>query len=133
MLIKKEDIPKVSNMDMNIIHEVEVELVNKLYDALKENKLEDVEKLFEEFLKEVEDHFSEEEEMMVESGYWARAMHKAEHDTMREKLNNLYENWKNNKNPQEVINFLETEYAPWLNLHISRWDSETAMHIGDSI
>lgn len=64
-----------------------------------------MEKLFEEFLKEAEDHFSE-EEMIVESGYWARAMHKAEHDTIREKLNNLYENWENNKNPQEVINFL---------------------------
>lgn len=56
-------------------------------------------------MKEAEDHFSE-EEMIVESGYWARAMHKAEHDTIREKLNNLYENWENNKNPQEVINFL---------------------------
>ncbi len=132
MLIKKESIPKVANPEMNMIHEEEVELVNKLYDALKEGDIEKSDKLLKEFLESVEAHFSDEEEMMVESGYWARAMHKSEHDTMRQKLKELYEKWEKNKNPEEVIKFLEEEYVPWLNLHISRWDSETAVHLGDT-
>ena len=132
MLIDKRSIPQVSNIEMNMIHADEVDLVNKFYDALKEGNIEKADTLFKEFLNSVEEHFSEEEQMMIEGQYWARAMHKSEHDTMREKLHNLYENWKKNKNPQEVIEFLEKEYAPWLNLHISRWDAETAMHIGDT-
>ncbi len=132
MLIKKEDLPRVANYEMNLIHQDEVEIVNKLYDALKENKIDEADKLLKEFLENVEMHFSEEEEMMVESGYWARAMHKSEHDTMRGKLKELYEKWQKNKDPQEVIEFLEKEYVPWLTLHISRWDAETAMHLGDT-
>lgn len=132
MLINKKEIPQVSNVEMNMIHADEVDIANKFYDILKEGNIEEADRLFKEFLKNVEEHFSEEEQMMIESRYWARAMHKSEHDTMREKLYNLYENWKENKSIQEVIEFLEREYAPWLNLHISRWDAETAMHIGDS-
>ena len=133
MLIDKTKIPQVANMDMNMIHAEEVDVVNKLYDTLKEGDIEKADELLKEFLNSVEAHFSEEEEMMVEAGYWARAMHKSEHDSMREKLHKLYESWQKNKNPEEVIKFLENEYAPWLNLHISRWDSETAVHLGDSI
>jgi hemerythrin len=133
MLIDLKKIPQVSNMDMNMIHADEVKTVNQLYDALKDGDIEKADELLKEFINHVEIHFSEEEEMMIESSYWARAMHKSEHDTMREKLQNLYENWQKNKNPQEVIEFLEKEYAPWLNLHISRWDAETAMHIGDTM
>ncbi len=132
MLIKKDAIPKVSNEVMNIIHSVEIDLVNKLYEAVLENDVKKVDKLLKEFIQEVEEHFSEEEEMMLESGYWGRNMHKAEHDTMREKLEKLKIDWEKDKNTEKIKEFLENEYSPWLNLHISRWDAETAMYLGDS-
>jgi len=45
----------------------------------------------------------------------------------------LGENWAKNKNPQEVQDFLEGEFKHWMVLHVARWDSETAMHLGDSM
>ncbi len=133
MLIKKDQLPQVANMMMNILHEEEIDVINKLYDAVLEKDEKKIDEMFELFLADLEDHLSTEEKMMKETRYWATAMHKAEHDTMREKVRNLYESWKKNRNPDEIKEFLEKEFVPWLNLHISRWDAETAMHIGDSI
>ncbi len=58
-------------------------------------------------------------------------IHKAEHDTMRGKVKDLQEDWDKNKNPAIVQAFLEGEFKKWIVLHVARWDSETAMHIGD--
>ena len=71
--------------------------------------------------------------MMEESQFYAYMIHKTEHDTMRGKLKDLQEAWDKNKNPQAVKVFLEDEFKRWIVLHVARWDSETAMHLGDSI
>ncbi len=131
MLINPEEVQKVQNMFMNAIHEDEIELVNELYEKLKNGKEEEIDKLMEEFINDVEEHFSTEEELMKESDFFGYPMHKADHDRMREKVKKVYENWKKNKNREEVKKFLEEEFVPWIKLHIAQWDSTTAMHIGD--
>ncbi len=131
MLVDVKEIQKVSNMFMNAIHEDEIELLNKLYDALKEGDRERADSLMDEFLQDVEEHFSTEEALMREAEFFAYPMHKQEHDMMRKEVARIHERWKESKDPQEVIKFLEEVFVPWLKLHVATMDSVTAIHIGD--
>ena len=133
MLIELKDIQKVSNAIMNLLHEEELKIINDFHDAALAKDLDKIDELFKVVQYDIEDHFSTEEEMMEESKFYAMQIHKSEHDTMRKKIEQLQEDWKNNRNPKEIVRFLEEEFKHWLVLHISRWDSETAMHLGDSM
>lgn len=132
MLLQKEDIQQVSNAIMNMLHEEEIEIINNFYDAVIAKDLDKIDELFPVVEFDVEDHFSTEEEMMEESNFFAMSIHKAEHDTMRGKLKKVKEHWIVHRNPKEVKSFLEDDFKHWMELHVARWDSETAMHIGDS-
>lgn len=131
MLIRPNEVQKVANMFMNAVHEEEIELVNQLYDALKRNDLDKADELMDEYLLDVEDHFSTEEAMMKEADFFGYPMHKAEHDRMRREIKELWSRWKEEKDPKRVIEFLENRFVPWLKLHVAQWDSVTAMHIED--
>lgn len=133
MLIEKRDVQQVSNAMMNMLHEEEIEIVNDFHDAVLAKESAKISDLFNVLIYDVEDHFSTEEDMMEESQFYAAQIHKAEHDTMRKKIKKLHENWEKNKDPEAVQTFLEGEFKHWLVLHVARWDSETAMHLGDSM
>ena len=133
MLIEVKDVQQVANAMMNILHEEEIKIVNDFHDAVLARDIEKIDELFKVLQFDVEDHFSTEEEMMEESKFYAMQIHKSEHDTMRQKLADLQESWKKNKEPEEIRRFLEDEFKHWLVLHIARWDSETAMHLGDTM
>ena len=131
MLLKPNDVQKVANMFMNAAHEDEIELVNKLYEALKSGDKEEADRLMDEFVQDVEEHFSMEEDMMREAEFFAYPMHKAEHDNMRKEVARVYDEWKRSKDTSYVIRFLEEVFAPWIKLHVATMDSVTAIHIGD--
>ncbi len=132
MLMQIKDVQQVSNAMMNMLHEEEIEIINDFHDALIACDLEKINELFKVVLFDIEDHFSTEEEMMEQSKFYALQMHKSEHDTMRNKIKNIHTQWQTHKDPKEIQDFLENEFKHWIILHISRWDSETAMHLGDS-
>lgn len=133
MLIEVKDVQQVANVMMNILHEEEIQIMNDFHDAVLARDIEKIDELFKVVQFDVEDHFSTEEAMMEESKFYAMQMHKSEHDTMRKKLNTLQENWVKNREPEEIRKFLEDEFKHWLVLHVARWDSETALHLGDSM
>jgi hemerythrin len=133
MLIAKNDVQQVSNAVMNMLHEEEIEIINSFHDAVLAKDIEKIDDLFEVVKFDIEDHFSTEEEMMEESGFYAAQIHKSEHDTMRKKVKEIEEAWKRNQNPKELQVFLEGEFKKWIVLHVARWDSETAMHLGDTM
>ena len=133
MLFEKTEVQQVSNAIMNMLHEEEMEIVNNFHDAVIAKDIDMISELFEVLLFDVEDHFSTEEDMMEESGFYAAQIHKAEHDSMRKKVKELYENWGKNKDPEVVKVFLEGEFKHWMVLHVARWDAETAMHLGDTM
>jgi len=132
MLMQVSDVQQVSNAVMNMLHEEEIEIINDFHDAVLAKDIEKIDELFKVVQFDVEDHFSTEEEMMEESKFYAMQMHKSEQDTMRKKLKKTQEEWEKHKDPKEIKKFLEDEFKHWIILHISRWDSETAMHLGDS-
>ncbi len=133
MLLGLNEVQQVSNAVMNMLHEEEIAIVNDFHDAVVAKNSDKIDELFKVLRFDVEDHFSTEEEMMEESQFYAAQIHKAEHDTLRQKLDTLYDHWQCHKQPKEVQRFLEDEFKQWLMLHIARWDSETAMHLGDSM
>ncbi|WP_418641368.1 hemerythrin family protein [Sulfurimonas sp. ST-27] len=133
MLIESKDVLQVSNAMMNILHEEEIEIINNFHDAVLAKDIKKIDELFQVVLFDVEDHFTTEEDMMEESNFYAMQMHKSEHDTMRGKIKDLLEEWNENKDPQAIQTFLEEEFKHWIVLHVARWDSETAMHIGDTM
>lgn len=132
MLMQKQDVQQVSNAMMNMLHEEEIDIINEFHDAVLVKDTTKIDELFKVVHFDVEDHFTTEEEMMEESQFYAYQMHKSEHDTMRGKLKKVQEHWDVFKDPKEVQRFLEEDFKHWIVLHISRWDSETAMHIGDT-
>ena len=133
MLFEKNDVQMVANAMMNMLHQEEMKVVNAFYDAVVAKDIPKIDELFEVVLYDIEDHFSTEEEMMEEGGFYAADIHKQEHDTMRKKVKEVYEEWKENKDPKSVQIFLEEEFKKWMMLHVARWDSETAMHLGDTM
>ncbi|MFT5661667.1 MAG: hemerythrin [Sulfurimonas sp.] len=133
MLLEKKDVQQVSNDVMNMLHDEEIEIVNSFHDAVVAKDIKKIDELFTVLEFDVEDHFSTEEEMMEESGFYAAGIHKAEHDTMRGKVKKIKEGWVINKDPIPVQEFLEGEFKHWMVLHVARWDSETALHLGDSM
>lgn len=130
MLINEQDIQQVANEVMNMLHEEEIEVINNFYDAVVAKDIEQIDELFKVVLFDVEDHFSTEEDMMQQSNYANFQVHKSDHDTMREKLNKFHKRWEILKGPTELQGFLEKDFKKWLMLHISKWDSETALHLG---
>ena len=133
MLFEKSEVQQVSNAMMNMLHEEEIDIVNNFHDAVLAKDIDKITDLFDVLAYDVEDHFSTEEDMMEESQFYAAQIHKAEHDSMRKKVKDIRESWDKNKDPKEVQVFLEGEFKHWMVLHVARWDSETAMHLGDSM
>lgn len=129
MLINKQDLQQVANQEMNMLHEEEIDVFNDFHDAILAKDIEKIDELFKVVLFDVEDHFSTEEEMMEENNYQFFQVHKNDHDTMREKLAKFHKRWEILKSPKELQGFLETEFKQWLMLHISKWDSEMALHL----
>ncbi|ADO45970.1 hemerythrin-like metal-binding protein [Hydrogenobacter thermophilus TK-6] len=131
MVIKRADLPQVANSIMNALHEDEIEIINELYEACQKGNMERIDELMELLLYDIEEHFLTEEELMREAEFFAYPMHKAEHDGMRKEVKALMESWKKNREAQEISNFIKDRLVPWLILHIARWDSTTAIHLGD--
>ncbi|AAC07584.1 bacteriohemerythrin [Aquifex aeolicus] len=131
MLIRPNKVQKVGNLFMDTVHEEEIRLLNQLYDTLMKKDVEKADQLMDELLVDLEDHFTTEEELMREFEFFAYPMHKAEHDTMRKRFKEVYDKWKKEKNPEEVVRFLKEEFVPWLKSHVARWDSTTAQQLGD--
>jgi len=130
MLIQEQDIQQVANAMMNMLHEDEMEVINNFYDAVKAKDVEKVDELFPGFLSEIEIHFKTEEEMMDQSGYSDAQMHKSDHDVIRKKLEKFHKRWEVLKGPKELQGFLEKDFKKWYTQHISKWDAQTAPHVG---
>ncbi len=130
MLIQEQDVQQVANAMMNMLHEDEIELINAFYDAVKAKDIEKVDELFKALLVEVEAHFKTEEDMMEQSSYADMQMHKSDHDIMRKKLAKFHKRWEVLKGPKELQGFLEKDFKKWYTQHVSKWDAQTAPHVG---
>ena len=130
MLIQKQDVQEVANAMMNMLHEDELEVINNFHDAVVAKDIEKIDELFAVFLAEIETHFKTEEDMMEQSAYADAQMHKNDHDAIRKKLEKFKKRWDVLKGPTELQGFLEKDFKKWYTQHVSKWDAQTAPHVG---
>lgn len=130
MLVQEQDVQQVANAMMNMLREDEIELINGFYDAVKAKDIDKIDELFKALIIELDTNFKTEEEMMDQSGYADMQMHKSDHDLIRKKLEKFHKRWEVLKGPKEVQGFLEKDLKKWYTQHISKWDAQTAPHIG---
>lgn len=136
MLISKEDLPKVSVEEMNDIHLTEVDLINRLHDKILEyqqdqSKIEEVIQLFDEFLKDVINHFSFEQSLMEEYNFFAYPVHRGEHDRVLFELKSLEKLLKDKKDVETLKEYLTYNFKPWLINHVQTMDTVTAMYLSN--
>jgi len=115
---------------MNMLHEDELEVINNFHDAVVAKDIEKIDELFAVFLAEIETHFKTEEDMMEQSAYADAQMHKNDHDAIRKKLEKFKKRWDVLKGPTELQGFLEKDFKKWYTQHVSKWDAQTAPHVG---
>jgi hemerythrin len=134
MLIKENEIPKVALNDMNKVHAVEIKIVNKLYDAIVENKdITEILKYFDEFLNDVINHFTFEQGLMEKYNFFAYPIHRAEHDRVLYELKSLEKILKEKGDIKTVKDYLENVFKPWIINHVQTMDTVTAMYLSNFV
>ncbi len=134
MLIKNGEIPDVALKEMNEIHRTEVDILNKLYkaiDAYEEGKAsaEVIDVLLEEFIKDVQEHFSFEQQLMEKYNFFAYPIHRAEHDRVLHELKSIQKIWKDERDIDVLKNYLEKNFVPWIINHVQTMDTVTAQYL----
>jgi hemerythrin-like metal-binding domain len=134
MLIKENEIPRVALNDMNKVHDVEIEIVNKLYDAIMKNEdIAEILKYFDEFLNDVINHFTFEQGLMEKYNFFAYPMHRAEHDRVLHELKSLEKMLKEKGDTKTVKDYLENVFKPWIINHVQTMDTVTAMYLSNFV
>lgn len=134
MLIKENEIPRVALNDMNEVHDVEIEIVNKLYDAIVKNEdIAEILKYFDEFLNDVINHFTFEQGLMEKYNFFAYPIHRAEHDRVLHELKSLEKMLKEKGDIKTVKDYLENVFKPWIINHVQTMDTVTAMYLSNFV
>ena len=132
MLFQEEMLPKVALPLMNETHIEEIELVNGIYDLLTTTQNFDhallLEKL-DEFLVHVEHHFLSENNLMQDFNFPALHCHKAEHERVLNILKFVVDRYISNHDEQELKDFFEHDFRPWIENHIQTMDFVTANYL----
>jgi hemerythrin len=136
MLIDKENIPLVAMDFMNDVHAEDVDIINELFDLVLEYEKDStnsnknlIDSKYQEWYNHTVEHFHGEEVMMQEKNFPPYLFHKGEHDKALEKMNEVFNNWKNINDIMILKCYLIEELPQWLNNHIKTMDTVTAMFL----
>ncbi len=108
-------------------HQTIINIINKIHSSYSENKNnETMNKLLPELKWYAEEHFKHEELLMLETDFPHYKEHKAIHQEMLEKVNNLIQVYSKNEIPDgnETLNF----FVNWLTGHIKVDDLKLGKH-----
>lgn len=134
MLIDTQNIPLVAMDFMNTTHYEDVEIINRLYEALNnyidnssEKNAQKVSDIYTEWFEHTIEHFKTEETKMQEKAFPPYMMHKGEHDRALSMMDNVFRSWNNDKDANALMKYLKEDMSPWLIQHIQTMDTVTAM------
>jgi hemerythrin len=131
-LITQEQLPLLHTPSMNDTHLEDMILINKLSLAAQNNDADTLGETFEAFLQHSIEHFKHEEDMMVEKKFPPYPHHKEEHDKALKELQEVIENFKQNKDFKEAANYIDNILTPWFLLHVETLDGVTSMFLENS-
>lgn len=134
MYINKENIPVVAMEFMNEVHAEDVEIINELFElilAYENNPTQENKKLlnakYKYWYNHTVEHFKDEEVMMVEKNFPPYPIHKGEHDSTLQIMENLFQLWEKSGDIQILKRYFIEELPQWLIQHIQSMDTVTAM------
>ncbi len=129
-LISERELPLVAYPGMNQVHQKELSYLNSLYSSIVSGEsLEETDRKFEEFLRDVKEHFSYEEELMEKTHFFAYQCHKEEHERVLKELEGVFKRWRESRNREELRDYFEKVFKPWIKEHILTMDAVTAQWI----
>ena len=133
-VLEVSDIPQLAFDNMNDTHGEEVELVNKLGQALLDvmqgrASSDDVSEKLEEWIEHTREHFSTENQLMENSGFPAIEVHSAEHSRVLEQLEAIQQQWQASHQAEPVADFLFNEWVQWFDNHVNTMDMVTAQYV----
>ncbi len=120
MLVSKLYLENLLSVDK--LHYKEVKILNDLHELILKNKKEKIDARLDDLVLDVEHHFEEEEKKMFQYQYPAANKHQYAHHCSLEKLYEARREWKRKQDVWGLKNYLEKQFAPWLNGHIMSMD-----------
>lgn len=96
---------------------------NEIFDLGSQSKAEDIEKIFIFLMNYANNHFYEEEVLMIENSYEDFIDHRRKHNYFIEEIYRIYQNTKE-ENSEENLNELKVLIIEWLANHISGDDKK---------
>jgi len=131
-LIAQEELPMVAIPSLNDTHLEESLLVNKLESSAKDNDIEATLATLKELLEHTTLHFSKEESIMKESGFFEYNSHKAEHDRHLSELQSIIEYFDERRDPNAILAYINGNLKAWMIDHIKTMDTVMAKHAQSS-
>lgn len=104
-------------------HKKLIGMVGQLHDAMRQGKgKQALDEVLRNLIQYTRTHFATEERLMKVNGYPEYETHKAKHDSMTQKVANIYREYQEGKATisLEVMNFLEN----WVDKHIMGTDMQ---------
>ncbi len=140
MLIDKNTLPLVDMDNMNEVHFEDADIINTLSDLLDEYETKSNDELYikinqqyERWFEHTINHFTNEEEMMLDKGFFAYPMHKNEHTNALYTMQDIYEQWKESKDINILKQYVQYDCIKWLINHIQTMDTVTARFLKTGI
>ena len=130
LMINLNTLPLVSFKSMNEVHIEEVHIINRLFENLNtQADFEIISQTLQNLLEHMQEHFSSEEKIMREFHYPSLQMHKADHDKVLNQARYAEMQWRNNKDEDELREYLEDDVVAWLDQHIKAMDTPMSDYV----
>lgn len=132
------DIPQVALESMNKTHREEVDLINQLGEVLREScksepDFSGITDKLHAWVRHTQDHFEGENKLMRDNSFPAYIFHSNEHMLVMEEIENLLQQWMENKKLERLSNFIFNEWPKWFNDHVNSMDMVTAEYLSKKI
>jgi hemerythrin len=128
--ITPENIPLVAIDFMNQTHKEEVALVNslmkKLQAAAEEKNDNGITEALTQWLAHTEAHFQHENELMLEINFPPYLVHSGEHENALNLLRAVKSTWEENKDLQQLSDYVFKQWPEWFMSHVNSMDTVTA-------
>lgn len=133
-----EMVPQVALDTMNDTHREEVELINQLGVLLEKSMdgqadIVAITDKLEEWVEHTRQHFNRENQLMEEFGFPAYPMHSGEHQRVLAQIEDLQQQWLNNKAVEPLAEFIFHDWPRWFDMHVNTMDTVTAQFIRQKI
>jgi hemerythrin len=135
MILDVKTIPRVDIHFMNNTHFEEIEIVRKLGEQVHNfqgnhantKSIENsISQLLEEWQKHTNAHFERENALMLETGFPAYPIHSNEHNNALQKMKIVIQRWNENKDIEQLADYIFHFWPNWFNEHVNTMDTITA-------